>query len=112
MKEKEKLPRVFYPDYKIKVLSDIESRNPDRYRKKDILQDSFSKIYFTENNQNKKPVVSRSIDVNKLKKVKISDSMFKSSENKITNIDICLEYNTIDTISNRKYGQTKERYLK
>ncbi len=57
------LPKIFRPDVKINIISDSEKKDPDKYKKKEIVLDKFSKIYRSrEDTHNSFPT----IDVNKL----------------------------------------------
>ena len=67
------MPRIFYPDFKLKVLSDFESLNPERYKKRNIETDAFSKIFF---NSNKKVNTSKSLNFIK----KSTDSLNMKNE--------------------------------
>ena len=44
------LPKIFRPDVKINIVSEMEKKDPNKYKKKDIVMDKFSKMYLNGSN--------------------------------------------------------------
>ena len=77
------LPKIFRPDVKINILSEMEKEQPEKYNKRDVMIDNFAKIYLNQDgvgkeNKNSFPM----INVNRLSLNGIRENV-RRSKNKI-----------------------------
>ncbi len=89
------LPKLFRPDVKINIISEMEKEQPEKYNKRDVIIDNFAKIYLNEDsvskdNKNSFPM----INVNRMRKdvrrskIKIEESLSGNFRDKDKSVEI------------------------